>query len=1392
MFPVVPSHPDFFQLQSEVLEYRKKNKIFEKSISNREGAENFTLFDGPPFKNGSPHYGSLLQSAVKDAIPRFWTMKGKKVPRTRWRDCHGIYIEQKVQKALGLPTNQAIEDFGIEQFIQECYKFTNAQDDERNWIIPNFGRWVDMENAYETMSGNYMESVRHIFKTIYDQGKIYKGKRVSLYSTKLNTAIGNFEVQADNSYAEINDPAITVKFKVQNKNNLTASPFETTEDGGIKVVKCIIKNSEGKVLTYFSKKHWYYHIPWGKVDTWETAEIALNREIQEEIGVDTVSSIYLWSKKNIILWVLYSVDYYEVKITWEPQNTEPEKHGELERYTPEEIITSTNPDMKVLNIIYHIYRQPEQFLNKQSCPIYFLARTTTPWTIPANLALVVHPTLDYAQIWDIKTQEYYILAHDLLSKYYKNPDEYILIYVCKWSDLAGICYVPPFDYYTTDKLSTNQSDSLISLDHSFKVYTADYVTATDGTGIVHTAPEFGEEDFVTGKKHDLYQTNSLDAEGRYTAEIDDMIWLYYRKDDDTVAAGVSNANDEVMRRLTDSWLLFRKESITHTVALCPRTQTPLIYKTQDSWFINTNSIKPQLLAQNEHINRTPASVKYNRFAKSIETAPDRCISRTKYWATPMPVWIAKNIKKYFIFDSDGVLWDTFEDVIQAKIAMWEEENNARNSTIQYASKKPHHSKNHTLSHEQIKEYDDWMFQFGEIMATKNIKLFEEFIKNIQKIDPAKIAIVSSGSNKLINKYIWNMWLNFTHVLCHEDHHSKEEKIDLVCKDWWINYKDVYYFTDTLADYYELKDFLDSNKIIWCAWWYLWAEKLETEIKKSNILYHFDDINSYFNNLKVMWSREDIYNLDQTGSKAIKKITLVRHGKSEHNNQNNKNWHWHDCLWITNLTEEWIKQSEDLVNSLSFDPSQIIYLSPLPRVIQTFAPYIKIKYWFNIVENDIYKKAYSDYKNLWETKQLTNIDLVKKYIYKVTDNIYIDFRLAETYIPDYQWWNVPYELYNRSDNPIWWWDSTMSCFEKAKSFYNEVMANNNTNNIIIWWHWWPLRMIDKCISDYDYNTKQKWKALWYAKPKTIYIDGKTGLEFDFHRPYIDNIWGQEWGRKYMRTSEVLDPWMDSGSMPFAQLHYPFENADKFAAGFPADFIGEAEWQIRCWFQMMHTISVLMTGQNAYKNVICSGTIMWNDGRKMSKSYGNYPDIRPSIQSYGADAIRMSLFNSSVLSGGSVAINEEVFKEVLRKIHLPLRNAYAFFTTYANIDQFVPTKHSIHDFQWVVYTNDLDEWIISKLALLIDAVDTAMLAYDIQSAVRPITLFIEDLTNRYIRRNRRRFWKSENDSDKMSGYDVLYVVLVELCKVLSPFMPFLSEHIYRNLTWNESVHLTDRTE
>ena len=296
--------------------------------------------------------------------------------------------------------------------------------------------------------------------------------------------------------------------------------------------------------------------------------------------------------------------------------------------------------------------------------------------------------------------------------------------------------------------------------------------------------------------------------------------------------------------------------------------------------------------------------------------------------------------------------------------------------------------------------------------------------------------------------------------------------------------------------------------------------------------------------------------------------------------------------------------------------------------------------------------------------------------------------------------------------------------------------------------------------------------------------------DLHRPFVDDIVFScsKCGGKMMRQTEVIDCWFDSGAMPFAQRHYPFENKDIFNRNFPADFISEAVDQTRGWFYSLHAISTLLFEQPCFKNVICLGHILDAEGEKMSKAKGNVVDPWSVLDKYGADALRWYLF-TAVPAGNVRRFSGDAVAEVLRNLLLTLWNVYSFFVVYANIDHFDPKEVG------KLSLSDLDRWVLSRLNQLIADVDGALDKYDPTSAGRKIEAFVDELSNWYVRRSRRRFWKSQSDADKLAAYSTLYHCLVTLSQLLAPFTPFVAEEIYRNLVGSvepeaaESVHMAN---
>jgi len=298
---------------------------------------------------------------------------------------------------------------------------------------------------------------------------------------------------------------------------------------------------------------------------------------------------------------------------------------------------------------------------------------------------------------------------------------------------------------------------------------------------------------------------------------------------------------------------------------------------------------------------------------------------------------------------------------------------------------------------------------------------------------------------------------------------------------------------------------------------------------------------------------------------------------------------------------------------------------------------------------------------------------------------------------------------------------------------------------------------------------------------------SGRELDdYHRPWIDDVTFTIDDVEYKRIDKVLDCWFESGSMPFAQFHYPFENVQKFEENFPGDFIVEYVGQVRAWFYYVHAVNVGLFGKNAFKNVITTGTLAGNDGRKMSKSFGNYTDPNELMDQYSADSLRFLLMSSPLMNGEDFSLLDKDVADVARKLSM-VWNMYDFFTLYADVDGW--EWNGSYDDPTDELTNPLDAWIVSRVHQLNIEVSKHMDGYDVPNATKPILPFIDDASNWYVRRSRRRFWKSDDDSDKQDAYRTLHYVLVQLAHIMAPFTPFLAEELYRKLTGGESVHLRD---
>ena len=367
---------------------------------------------------------------------------------------------------------------------------------------------------------------------------------------------------------------------------------------------------------------------------------------------------------------------------------------------------------------------------------------------------------------------------------------------------------------------------------------------------------------------------------------------------------------------------------------------------------------------------------------------------------------------------------------------------------------------------------------------------------------------------------------------------------------------------------------------------------------------------------------------------------------------------------------------------------------------------------------------------------------------------------------------------------------------------ELMLEQNENI-----NWFPAHLkhgrFEKNLEaapDWNLSRDRFWATampVWKSESGKIRVVGSyaelkelSGVELeDYHRPWVDDITFEIDGEKYTRIDKVLDCWFESGSMPFAQFHYPFENKEKFEKNFPGDFIVEYIGQVRAWFYYVHAVNTALFGKNAFKNVITTGVVAGNDGRKMSKSLGNYTDPNELMDQYSADSLRFLLLTSPLLNGEDFALHDKDVSDVARKLSM-IWNMYDFFTMYASVDGWEfngeledPSKD---------LENPLDKWIVSRVHELRNEITENMDVYNIPRALEGVLPFLDDASNWFVRRSRRRFWKSENGTDKLQAYQTLHYVLSYLALILAPFVPFLAEELWSKMVNDGSVHLKDWPE
>ncbi|MFZ2522132.1 MAG: class I tRNA ligase family protein [Minisyncoccia bacterium] len=458
--------------EEEVLDFWNKNQIFQKTLDKDAPNGNFVFFDGPPFATGFPHYGHILPGTIKDIIPRYQTMKGKRVLRRWGWDCHGLPIENLVEKELGLKSKKDIEEYGVEKFNLASRNAVLRYADEWKKIIPRSGRWVDMENSYLTMQPSYTQSVWWSFKKLDKKGLVHQDFRSMMFCPHCETTLSNFEV--NQGYRDITDISVYVEFEL--------------------------------------------------VDSPKT---------------------------------------------------------------------------------------------------YLIAWTTTPWTLPGNVALAINSKVEYVEVEGEVEGNKYIVAKERLPFVFKTGGKIIRSVDPK--EILGKSYKPVFDCY--------QNVDFPNRKNGWKVYDGNFVTIDSGTGVVHIAPAFGEDDMNLGRENNLPFVQHVNRDGTFKSEVVDFAGQKVKPKEDHQKADV-----EIIKYLAKKDVLFAKEKIVHSYPHCWRCNTPLLNYATTSWFINVTKIKDRLVEINKNISWTPKEIGEGRFGKWLEGARDWNISRSRYWGAPIPVW----------------------------------------------------------------------------------------------------------------------------------------------------------------------------------------------------------------------------------------------------------------------------------------------------------------------------------------------------------------------------------------------------------------------------------------------------------------------------------------------------------------------------------------------------------------------------------------------------------------------------------------------------------------------------------------------------------------------------------------------------------------------------------
>ena len=1358
----------------------KDDQTFEKSVAQRPADNAYVFYDGPPFITGVPHHGTLLSSIVKDAVPRYWTMKGKRVERRWGWDCHGLPAENFVEKQMNITDRRQIMTcpgqpapldkdgnplpiISLEKYITKARESMVANSETWQGVIDRIGRWVDFTGAYRTMDKDFMESVWWAFKQLYEAGKIYEGEKVLMYDTKFATPVSKAEVTMDNdAYQTVTDPSVYVKFKL--KDSMTSRKIVLNEHSKVLFV-CNANAARSQMAQGFYNH--YSHSQnadsaglnpekkWDEAPTLSDFEAmshkpAKSSETMQEAGID------ITGHKRQLLTADKLGDYDLIVNLAEKSQTPDWLRGD--------------------NVIWWNVADPRN----ESAEKNRMARDEIEQRVKSLLnGAVIDDT-------DSLSQYNFVILHGYTGSNKTNFIPWLKAELEQRGARVQAPQLPNTDnpteveqvQYVLDNVAFDENTVLIG--HSLGGLVAMRVLEKLPHKIHHlmlVAPAVlrqfyqGSDDIdtKTGERKRFIDHFSYDFDfDKISSQAVHKTILQDNND--------SESRKPSMRYIAENIGATLYETVAnkrHFVA----EQEPFIL---EKLLANEDGDDPFLLAW----TTTPWTLPANLM---LAVNPEMTYCEVK---------VSKGIKNVFLLSGKHA-YASREYYPQLK-----QQLEQQGYTVTIIDHINPDSPDLAENIEQLAQYDFTnthvvTHSLGAATFLKYLQDANVMVASLTMIAPA--CGVSNSSDEQ-----WKQESGYVGLT-----------VDFAQVRRKIAQRPTIIYSDD-ADVLN-QGFAQLGKELGASMQYEPGKGHFFTAEKSLVPEITLPLSEKFilaeEALERTLQDEKHQPLDYEVLRRFPGGELV--GKKYQPLDTGSNWPENDKIHTI--------YAADFVSHES--GTGIVHIAPaygeddfeLGKANGT-AP-------FHVIDDNGYYTD-SNYKGLevWDNNKFIAKDLKEKGAV----------------------WKIEYIRHEYPFNPR---SKQRIMYRAIPSWFFDIQGQKplmlEQNEHINWFprhlkHGRFAKNIEQA-PDWNLSRDRFWATampVWKGDRGTVKVVGSyaelkelSGVELDdYHRPWVDDITFTIDGETFTRIDKVLDCWFESGSMPFAQLHYPFENQAKFEQNYPADFIVEYIGQVRAWFYYVHAVNAALAEigafgeagtqhKNAYSNVITTGVVAGNDGRKMSKSLGNFTDPNELMDKFSADSLRFLLLSSPLLNGEDFALHDKDVGDVARKLAM-IWNMYDFFTMYAEVDEFTfpydtassgaflvhritNTAHSDtpeslsrtgteNSFQISVdidkLSNPLDIWIISRLHELVAEVERQMDAYNMPDALSPILPFLDDASNWYVRRSRRRFWKSEDDGDKNDAYRTLHYVLVRLSHLLAPFTPFLAEELYHNLTGDdESIHL-----